>query len=228
MAIKAKSHEKLDEVNIERVLNSLEAEKPVTKKEACEMLNIAYNTTRLSKIITEFKEKRTYRRHRMDQNKGKIATSDEINEIVMNYLVGMNYAEIARSMYRSPTFVKNEVDRVGVPTKVALGEEFIVPDECVKYEFEVGEWVWFNDNHPDARGGKAGKIVKEVSSKRGKEGEYKVYHIDYWIPMEWKEGMWVAWWPGIRRVKSWTVKPAYMIASIQHLVEDYNINTEAL
>ena len=218
----------LDEVNIERVLNSLEAEKPVTKKEACEMLNIAYNTTRLSKIITEFKEKRTYRRHRMDQNKGKIATSDEINEIVMNYLVGMNYAEIARSMYRSPTFVKNVVDRVGVPTKVALGEEFIVPDECVKYEFEVGEWVWFNDNHPDARGGKAGKIVKEVSSKRGKEGEYKVYHIDYWIPMEWKEGMWVAWWPGIRRVKSWTVKPAYMIASIQHLVEDYNINTEAL
>ena len=184
MAIKAKSHEKLDEVNIERVLNSLEAEKPVTKKEACEMLNIAYNTTRLSKIITEFKEKRTYRRHRMDQNKGKIATSDEINEIVMNYLVGMNYAEIARSMYRSPTFVKNVVDRVGVPTKVALGEEFIVPDECVKYEFEVGEWVWFNDNHPDARGGKAGKIVKEVSSKRGKEGEYKVYHIDYWIPME--------------------------------------------
>tara|TARA_R110002110_G_scaffold217973_2_gene431884 strand:- start:637 stop:1131 length:495 start_codon:yes stop_codon:yes gene_type:complete len=164
----------------------------------------------------------------MDQNKGKIATSDEINEIVMNYLVGMNYAEIARSMYRSPTFVKNVVDRVGVPTKVALGEEFIVPDECVKYEFEVGEWVWFNDNHPDARGGKAGKIVKEVSSKRGKEGEYKVYHIDYWIPMEWKEGMWVAWWPGIRRVKSWTVKPAYMIASIQHLVEDYNINTEAL
>ena len=228
MAIKAKSHEKLDEVNIERVLNSLEAEKPVTKKEACEMLNIAYNTTRLSKIITEFKEKRTYRRHRMDQNKGKIATSDEINEIVMNYLVGMNYAEIARSMYRSPTFVKNVVDRVGVPTKVALGEEFIVPDECVKYEFEVGEWVWFNDNHPDARGGKAGKIVKEVSSKRGKEGEYKVYHIDYWIPMEWKEGMWVAWWPGIRRVKSWTVKPAYMIASIQHLVEDYNINTEDL
>ena len=228
MAIKAKAHEKLDEANIERVMNSLEAENPVTKKEACGMLNIAYNTTRLSKIISEFKETRDYRRNRMDQNKGKIATSDEINEIVMNYLVGMNYAEISRSMYRSATFIRNVVDRVGVPTKVAMGEEFIVPDECVKYEFEVGEWVWFNDNHPDARGGKAGKIVKEVSSKRGKEGEYKVYHIDYWIPMEWKEGMWVAWWPGIRRVKSWTVKPAYMIASIQHLVEDYNINTEAL
>jgi len=228
MAIKAKSHEKLDEVNIERVLNSLEAEKPVTKKEACEMLNIAYNTTRLSKIITEFKEKRTYRRHRMDQNKGRIATTEEVSEIVMNYLVGMNYAEIARSMYRSPTFVKNVVDRVGVPTKVALGEEFIVPDECVKYEFNIGEWVWFNDNHPDARGGKAGKIVEEASSRRGRAGGYKCYKIKYWVPIEWKEGMWVAWWPGIKRFASSTIKPSYMIGSIQHLVDEYELNTQAL
>ena len=228
MAIKAKAHEKLDDSNVERVLDYLQAEQPVTKKQACEMLNIAYNTTRLNNILTEFKEKRDYRRNRMDQNKGKIATSTDIKEVVMNYLMGMNFAEISRQMYRSPTFIKNIVDRVGVPTKVAMGEEFIVPDECVKYEFDEGEWIWFNDSRPDIRGGKAGRIRKEVNSKRGEEGGYKVYKIDYWIPMQWQEGFWVAWWPGIKRVKGWTVKPAYEIASIQHLVDEYTLNTEAL
>lgn len=228
MAIKAKAHEKLDDSNVERVLDYLQAEQPVTKKQACEMLNIAYNTTRLNNILTEFKEKRDYRRNRMDQNKGKIATSTDIKEVVMNYLMGMNFAEISRQMYRSPTFIKNIVDRVGVPTKVAMGEEFIVPDECVKYEFDEGEWIWFNDSRPDIRGGKAGRIRKEVNSKRGEEGGYKVYQIDYWIPMQWQEGFWVAWWPGIKRVKGWTVKPAYEIGSIQHLVDKYDLNTETL
>ena len=228
MAIKAKSHEKLDEVNIDRVLKALQQEKPVTKKEACEMLNIAYNTTRLNKIISEFKENREYRKRRMDQNRGKGASDTEVNEIIMSYLVGMTYADIARTMYRSATFVKNVIDRVGVPTKVALGEEFIVPDECVKYEFEEGEWVWFNDAHPDARGGKAGKIEGEVTSRRGVAGDYKVYRINYWVPLEWKEGMWLAWWPGTRRFISRTIKPAYAIASIQHLVDKYNLNTKVL
>ena len=65
-------------------------------------------------------------------------------------------------MYRSPAFIKGNLDRIGVPTKVAIGEKFIVPDECVKYEFEVGEWVWFCDNRPDVRGGHAGKITKDL------------------------------------------------------------------
>ena len=228
MAVKAKAHEKLDDINVERVLKSLETEKPITKKEACEMLNIAYNTTRLNKIIAEFKEKRDYRRNRMDQNKGKIATSTDIKEVIISYLMGMNFAEISRQIYRSPTFVKNIIDRVGVPTKVAVGEEFIPPDECVKYEFEKGEWVWFNDQHPDCRGGKAGQIVEEVSSRQGREEGYKAYRIKYWVPIEWQEGMWIAWWPGIKRFSSTKIKSSYDIGSIQHLVDEYNLNTEAL
>jgi len=56
MAIKKKAHEKLDDTNIKRVIAALTNENPITKKEACEMLNISYNTTRLSKIIEGFKE----------------------------------------------------------------------------------------------------------------------------------------------------------------------------
>ena len=35
-------------------------EKPITKKEACEVLSISYNTTRLNKIIAEFEERQEY------------------------------------------------------------------------------------------------------------------------------------------------------------------------
>ena len=45
--VKKKSHEKLDSANIQRVIDLLEQDEPITKKEACEMLNIRYNTTRL-------------------------------------------------------------------------------------------------------------------------------------------------------------------------------------
>ncbi len=227
MAIKAKAHEKLDEANVERVLSYLQADKPITKKEACEMLNISYNTTRLNNILVEYKERRDYRRNRMDQNKGKSATTDEIKEVVVSYLMGMNFAEISRQMYRSPTFVKNIVDRIGVPTKVAKGEKFIVPDECVKYEFEVGEWVWFNDNRPDIRGGKAGVITKDLGLRPDRRLGH-AYKIDYWIPMEWQEGFWVSWWPGIKRIKGDTVAKAEDLASIQHLVDEYDLNTEIL
>jgi len=227
MAIKAKAHEKLDEANVERVLSYLQADKPITKKEACEMLNISYNTTTLNNILAEYKERRDYRRNRMDQNKGKSATTDEIKEVIVSYLMGMNFAEISRQMYRSPTFVKNIVDRIGVPTKVAKGEKFIVPDECVKYEFEVGEWVWFNDNRPDIRGGKAGVITKDLGLRPDKRLGH-AYKIDYWIPMEWQEGFWVSWWPGIKRVKGDTCAKAEDLASIQHLVDKYDLNTETL
>ena len=52
--------------------------------------------------------------------------------------------------------------------------------------------------------------------------------IDYWIPMEWQEGFWVGWWPGIKRVKGWTAQRAEDLASIQHLINEYGINEEKL
>ena len=58
MAIKQKSHEKLSPENIARVIEHLNADSPITKKEACEMLNIRYNTTRLQRIIDDYLELR--------------------------------------------------------------------------------------------------------------------------------------------------------------------------
>lgn len=228
MAIKKKSYEKLDSKNVQRVIDALDSEKPITKKEACEMLNISYNTTRLNKIIENHHEEQAYRKRRMDKNRGKPASKEELQEMIMGYLTGSPVSTIAKQMFRSPGFVKGNLDRIGVPTKVAQGETFIPPDETLKYEFEVGEWVWFNDSHPDAKGGKAGIILEEGNSPRCKAEGVKGYRIQYYVPIEWQEGMWISWWPGIRRFKAHTFKKAYDLASIQHLIDDYGINEEKL
>ena len=230
MAIKKKAHEKLDDITISRVIVELESENPITKKEACEMLNISYNTTRLAKIIKNYEEEQEYKKSRRNKNRGKPATQDEIREIITKYLIATPISHIAKQLYRSSAFVKGYIDRIGVPTRVARDEEFIVPDECVKEEFKIGEWVWFNDYHPNARGGKAGKIVKDLTStsKRAKEYECKCYSIHYWTPIVWQEDFWAPWWPGAKRWKSHTAKLSYEIGSIQHLIDDYKLNEEAL
>jgi len=230
MVVKKKAHEKLDNKNIQRVIDALNGESPITKKEACEMLHINYNTPRLSKIIKNYREEIAYRQKRMDRNRGKPATDIEKQEIILQYLTGMSVTDIAKGMYRSTPFIKSFIDNTGVPTRVAEGEEFIVPDECVKEEFKIGEWVWFNKNHPDTKGGKAGKIVKDLTStaRMAQKQECKAYRIHYWVPIKWQEGMWASWWSGHKRFVGWTTALSYEIGSIQHLVDEYGLNEENL
>ena len=81
--VKAKSHEKLDSGNVQRVIDALGGETPITKKEACEMLNIRYNTTRLQRIIDDHLDLKSFRETRKAQNKGKMATQDEIRSCLL-------------------------------------------------------------------------------------------------------------------------------------------------
>ena len=58
--IKKKDYENLTKSNIQRVIKLLESEKPITKKEACQMLRITYNTTRLARIIEDHKDQEAF------------------------------------------------------------------------------------------------------------------------------------------------------------------------
>ena len=167
MAIKSKSYEKLDFDNIERVIGFLSQDNPITKKEACEILNIRYNTTRLQRIIDEHNDLKHYRDTRRNQNKGKRASKDEIKSVVQSYLEGDNISEIATSNYRSNAFVKGIIQRVGVPeklskeahSKVYRHKYQMLPEECVSEEFEVGELVW------SVRDNGIAKILRECTLK---------------------------------------------------------------
>ena len=81
---------------------------------------------------------------------------------------------IGQALYRSSTFVRNLLDRVGVPQKRPTtqqgGSEKIgyLPDECVSEEFETGEKVWC------ARYDLPARIVK---GEYNKKHDCKVYHV---------------------------------------------------
>lgn len=145
MARKRNEHEQLTESNIERVIDLLSGEKPITKKAACEILNIAYNTTRLESIISGYKGRKQHEQEMRDKKRYKAATSDEISTIVSSYLEGDPVSAIAKRIYRSDTFVKNIIERVGCPLR-PVGADYwhpeLIPEDAMADTFLPGEKVW--------------------------------------------------------------------------------------
>jgi transposase len=144
-----REHEKLDEANLDRVIEMLEGDEPITKKVACEMLNISYNTTRLGSILAEHKDIMEYRATRKAQNRGRKATDLEKRDAIERYLNGQTVSEIAKSMFRSTTFIRNLIDNIGVPQKITKSEMTVyryktpmLPEQCVAESFDIGERVW--------------------------------------------------------------------------------------
>ena len=159
LGLRKKDYEKLTDVNIKKVIELLEQTSPITKKEACEILNIRYNTTRLSKIIEQFIETQTHKELRRSQNRGKGATRVEVQEVIKDYLDGDNILIISKRLYRSPSFVRAIIERVGVPQKLPKSfdrkRDILLPEQCVAESFEKGERVWA------ARENAPAKVIRE-------------------------------------------------------------------
>ena len=226
--VKKRSHEKLTDANIQHVMGLLQAESPITKKEACSILNISYNTTRLKTIIEEFVEQKEYRDRRKAANRGKPATKSEITSIVDSFINGTPISDISRFMYRSPGFIKNIVERVGVPRKRSKEERggghlpSFLPDECVAETFEEGEVVWsaFYDQ--------AAMIQKEeVAIDYEKKYGSKCYNIYVFEMVEWNPDMLVSGWIGERLGGFNSSQLAYDLGSLKHL-EAYGVNLQKL
>ena len=133
--IKKKEYENLSNSNVLKVIGLLSPTnetKPITKKEACEILNIAYNTSRLDKIIADYHDNVDYVAKRKKMNRGKPATNEEITEIVTGYLRGEPIADTAKSLYRSPAFVKSLIERVGVPERVTGDRLSIIDGQYIE------------------------------------------------------------------------------------------------
>jgi hypothetical protein len=143
--VKKKDHERLDDSTIVRVINLLNAEQPITKKTACEILNISYNTTRLNRIIEEYKSDSEFRAKRRAKNRGKPIVEGELKYVVTEYLKGENISKIAESIYHSPNKIRQTLVDNYVPFResgVTYQRPALVPDENLKKEYEAGELVW--------------------------------------------------------------------------------------
>lgn len=171
--IKKKDHERLDDANIERVIELLNAEKPITKKAACEILNISNNTTRLNKIIEDYKERKERRKRNFAKNRGRPLDPLEKKNIINWYLQGYNITDLSEMLYRPPTRIKDVLDEVGVPER-ARGDDAhratLLPTQAVRDSFNVGEYVWSARYHSVA------EIMKDRGKTRdGLSNAYQIY-----------------------------------------------------
>ena len=187
--------EKLDPVNLEKVIKLLEAEKPITKKEACSILNIAYNTTRLGTLIDKHKEKVARDRKLRQDKRGKPATLDEVKFIISGYLDGDTIDGLSNTTHRSTTFVRQVLDHYQVPIRARAHDYFkplLIPEGAVRTKFNMGEVVY------SAR----------YDSKCVVEGEFP--HPEEYVYRVWLTS---------DRWQQYAYQPASELASLQHLEE---------
>jgi len=192
--------ERMTDSNLSRVIRLLEpteeGKKPITKKDACQMLGMAYNTTRLATILEQFKERQRRTAEQRAKLRGKAVTKDEKIFIIQEYLTGSTIDAITKSTYRGVTIVKQVLDEYNVPLRIPGQNYFnpqLIPDGAVRDKFEVGEVVW------SARYCSLAKIYSEkLDPKHG-----HIYHM--WLMDDrWRQYCW---------------QPAYELASLQQIRE---------
>ena len=177
--VKRKDHENLSDSNIEKVIGLLNASPPITKKDACSILNITYNTTRLNKIIDEYLDQKERDKKMREANRGKPRQNHEIKYVIEQYLDGAPIGEIADRLYRNSAFVKSIIHDVGVPTR-GVGEDYInyspLPDNCISDTFEAGEMAWSAKYRAHC--------IIDKQHGMSADGESKVYQIYVIEPFE--------------------------------------------
>ena len=196
-AVKVKESEELSDNNIEKVIGLLSADKPCTKKDACAMLRITYNTTRLQSIIDNYLEKKAREQRLRAEKSHKPATGAEIQFVIQEYLTGQPVSTIADSLYRSASFVDKILTRCAVPRRCMGWSYFtpeLIPELSRKEEFSVGEKVW------SARYESLATIKSEVKNQKYPSKVYAVYLDDE----KWQQNAY---------------QPAEELASLDHLIK---------
>lgn len=215
--VKVKVGEKLTNDNIERVIKLLNQPKPITKKEACEVLNISYNTSRLATIIENYQARQESDSKRRAANRGKPASPDEIKSVITEYLGGATVSDIANGLYRSTTFVRNIIETVGVPQR-GVGEDYFnfspLPEQCISDSFEVNEIAWSARHQGPC-------VIDKVlgKTKDGLANLYRVYVIE---AFDAPDKIYVRSWglPG-----AYSYQPAFELGRLEHL-RQYGVNVE--
>lgn len=190
--------ELMTEANILRVISLLDPKdtttKAITKKDACQILGMAYNTTRLATILEEFKAKRDRDTQRRQALRGKAATQDEVNYVIQEYLEGATVDAISKSLYRSAGFVSTILQLHEVPKRAASHDYFrpeLIPEGAFRDRFTVGEVVY------SARYDSVARIdTEQLDTRHG-----WVYRI-WLLADKWKQSAY---------------QPAEELASLQHL-----------
>ena len=144
--IKVQEGENLSDANKEKVIALLAGDKPITKKAACEILNITYNTTRLTRILEEHKEDVEFRKNMRKKMRTQPVDTATASTIVSEYLAGISLLDISTSTYRSTNVIKNTLTKYNVPIRNSAVDYFhpvfIDNDEAIKDDYVEGDLVY--------------------------------------------------------------------------------------
>ena len=142
--VKLQVGEDLSKSNIQRVIDYLNTESS-TKKEACEMLGIRYNTTRLAKILDEFTEDQERYARIRKKKRGTPILKEEACSIIEEYLMQRSMSKVATMHYRSTSLIRQTLIKYGadlVATKTDYFNPELLPDLSVRDSFTKDELVW--------------------------------------------------------------------------------------
>lgn len=195
----ALEEERMTDANISKVIYMLNPpegseHKAWTKKEACQFLGMAYNTTRLGNIIEAYQTRKAKEAQRRSEKRGKPATQDEIIYAIGEYLTGAPVDAISTALYRPASFVKRILEENAVPIRQVGHSYFqpeLIPEGAMRERFNVGEIVY------SARYDTLARIETEKNDPR--------YG---WIYRVWLLG---------ERWLQYSYQPAHEMASLEHL-----------
>lgn len=143
--VKKQEGEDFSPATLEKVIAGLAQDKPITKKAACEMLHITYNTTRLGKIISEYTETRERDKMMRKKMRSKPIDIPTASLIVSSYLSGTSLADISDETYRSTAVIKNVLKKYNVPIRNSAVDYFhpvFLEDDAVSNDYMLGDLVY--------------------------------------------------------------------------------------
>jgi len=161
--VKTKEGELLDDENLDKVTALLNASDPITKKEACKILNISYNTTRLAKILEQHEERKAQIKRIRAKKRGTSATPMELQGILVDYLKGESITELSKQNYRSTGFIKGILRKYNVPLRSKATDYFnpeMIPDGALKEDYAKDEICW------SARYNTMAQVVGHVATEK--------------------------------------------------------------
>ena len=118
-----------------------------TKKECCQTLGIAYNTTRLIKLVEEFKEKEIRLAELKKAARAKVLTNDDKKEISSSYMSGESISHIAVRLYLTSPRIKKVLLENNIPIRSRAKNKAATTDHVVQnldVKFEKGDKIFYN------------------------------------------------------------------------------------
>lgn len=163
--IKVKAGEDLSPENVLRAIEALE--KGSTKKVACGMLGIAYNTTRLKTIIETYHDRVAFVKRQKAKRRGTPVLVPEAIMMIEEYLESGSMEQVSKARFRTTALVKETLNKYGALLKAAKTDYFnpmLMPDECMADSLSKGDLVW------SSRYNAAAEVDSLV-----KEGVYRIW-----------------------------------------------------